>query len=151
MYIPIKKMKNILSLKKLKNIFSLQKRYPPAVKNFNADCWSACGEETGACDFCGTQGVCCRRIDEDWPKEKSARPGSGCDGTNGGDFMFACTAPAVGGPTIQTEEEPEANESVIQLRDYTGMRANARGDPDVNGTFGPAPGLLKVKDFKVIN
>ena len=54
----------------------------PGVEHSGEDCWSRCNQQPGKCDWCGTNGWCCRK-GEDWI-------GNGCDGTFGGQSQHLC-------------------------------------------------------------
>ena len=48
-------------------------------KNFNEDCWEACGEKSGNCEWCGdyrpegTHMACCKANYGDWTAECKGR------------------------------------------------------------------------------
>ena len=46
-----------------------------SLENMGEICWDPCDEKQGACEFCGLDGVCCRK----------GYTGNGCDGEIGGD------------------------------------------------------------------
>merc|ERR1719464_445296 len=50
------------------------------LENQGKDCWSGCDQKEGKCDWCGTDGWCCRK---GWV-------GNGCDGTIGGSNGHQC-------------------------------------------------------------
>merc|ERR1711902_183271 len=51
------------------------------LKNTGTDCWSKCNAIQGRCDWCGTEGFCCRK---NWDA------GNGCDGSFGGKEKHEC-------------------------------------------------------------
>ena len=53
---------------------------PASLENAGEDCWGGCNSQQGKCDWCGTDGWCCRK---DWI-------GNGCDGTFGGQSNHQC-------------------------------------------------------------
>ena len=48
------------------------------LENGGEKCWGRCNKQEGKCDWCGTEGWCCRKD----------RIGNGCDGTFGGSGVF---------------------------------------------------------------
>ena len=44
------------------------------------DCWDDCNKQQGPCEWCGSEGYCC----------KIGMIGNGCDGTFGGDKVHKC-------------------------------------------------------------
>ena len=34
---------------------------PDPLENSGENCWTACHENPGKCDWCGTEGLCCRK------------------------------------------------------------------------------------------
>ena len=46
------------------------------------DCWNGCNKQQGKCDWCGTEGWCCRI---GWT-------GNGCDGLFGGSRGHLCVS-----------------------------------------------------------
>merc|ERR1719399_2513476 len=71
---------------------SLQAAVP--LQNQGKNCWSACHGKQGACGWCGTQGLCCR-------KGFHVKSG-GCDGIIGGNNMHACIPKPSVKPTLKT-------------------------------------------------
>ena len=53
---------------------------PDPLENAGENCWSACHENAGKCDWCGTEGLCCRK---GWIV-------NGCDGSGGNEFEHQC-------------------------------------------------------------
>ena len=53
-------------------------------------CWVECNWLLGPCNWCGTQGMCCRVGTE----------GNGCDGTMGGHGHYYCTDDPVEGKRL---------------------------------------------------
>ena len=49
--------------------------------NAGEECWWECNKQQGKCDWCGTEGWCCRM---NWK-------GNGCDGSIGGANNHQCT------------------------------------------------------------
>ena len=49
-------------------------------KNLGEDCWWGCSQTQGACAWCGTEGLCCRK----------GHVGNGCDGQVGDDDFHMC-------------------------------------------------------------
>merc|ERR1719265_2961712 len=45
----------------------------PALRNQGANCWTPCDRTAGRCDFCGTEGVCCREGFAGDPEECGGR------------------------------------------------------------------------------
>ena len=54
---------------------------PGELANDGVDCWQGCNKKQGKCDWCGTEGWCCRM---NWK-------GNGCDGSIGGANNHQCT------------------------------------------------------------
>ena len=54
--------------------------------NAGEECWWECNKQQGKCDWCGTEGWCCRI---DWT-------GNGCDGSIGGTENHQCVLNGVG-------------------------------------------------------
>ena len=50
------------------------------LENVNKDCWFQCNKQQGKCNWCGTDGWCC----------KAGTIGNGCDGTFGGRKGHRC-------------------------------------------------------------
>ena len=50
------------------------------LKNSGKNCWDGCNEQEGKCDWCGTEGFCC----------KKDSIGNGCDGVFGGQDNHEC-------------------------------------------------------------
>ena len=50
-------------------------------------CWIECNWLLGPCNWCGTEGMCC----------KVGIEGNGCDGTMGGNGQYYCTDDPVEG------------------------------------------------------
>jgi len=53
---------------------------PGTLKNSGKNCWDGCNEQEGKCDWCGTEGFCC----------KKDSIGNGCDGVFGGQDNHEC-------------------------------------------------------------
>lgn len=53
-----------------------------SLENMGEICWDPCDEKQGACEFCGLDGVCCRK----------GYTGNGCDGEIGGDDHHRCAS-----------------------------------------------------------
>jgi len=51
-----------------------------AVQNENENCWNHCNRRGGLCDFCGTQGACCRQQGWDSDPWECGGLGGGIDG-----------------------------------------------------------------------
>merc|ERR1719367_1950390 len=50
--------------------------------NSGRACYSKCGKQSGLCNYCGTQGLCCRQNFEE----------KGCDGWNGAALGHVCVS-----------------------------------------------------------
>ena len=55
---------------------------PEFLKNVGEHCWDGCNKQQGKCDWCGTNGWCCRK----------GVTGNGCDGTFGGQTQSQCVS-----------------------------------------------------------
>eukprot|EP00931_Biecheleriopsis_adriatica_P092967 TRINITY_DN6671_c0_g2_i8.p1 TRINITY_DN6671_c0_g2~~TRINITY_DN6671_c0_g2_i8.p1 ORF type:complete len:871 (-),score=95.55 TRINITY_DN6671_c0_g2_i8:91-2703(-) len=66
----------------------------PPVENYGKDCWGGCGHKQGPCQWCGSEGMCCRF---GWD-------GNGCDGLGiQGQNRHVCVGRAAGqSPTTTT-------------------------------------------------
>ena len=51
------------------------------LKNVGPSCWNECDFAQGKCDWCGSEGYCCR---------KNWKAGNGCDGSFGGTKKHEC-------------------------------------------------------------
>ena len=60
--------------------FSPKLRYLVKLEHSGEDCWSKCKGQEGKCDWCGTEGWCC----------KKSSIGNGCDGSFGGESGHRC-------------------------------------------------------------
>ena len=52
------------------------------IQNEGQQCWDQCGHKNGDCDWCGSEGMCCRQGGH-WAKD-------GCDGSVGGHNRHEC-------------------------------------------------------------
>ena len=50
------------------------------MENGDKECWGKCNSKEGKCDWCGPNGLCCRKH----------TVGNGCDGTIGGPGNHQC-------------------------------------------------------------
>jgi len=57
----------------------------PGLMNAGKDCWSDCNGQQGACDWCGSNGMCCEKGYSD--------TSNGCNGNFGGSGYHACVLP----------------------------------------------------------
>ena len=76
----------LIYLQNFKPNFALlffQHHYLVQLAHSGEDCWIACNEQGGKCDWCGSEGWCCRK---DWV-------GNGCDGLFGGSFHMCVLKP----------------------------------------------------------
>ena len=53
---------------------------PPVLKHGGEGCWRKCNQKEGKCDWCGTEGLCCRK----------GYQGNGCDGSLGSFWNHQC-------------------------------------------------------------
>ena len=66
---------------------------PSALENSGKNCWDGCNKQQGRCNWCGTDGYCCR---------KGWSIGNGCDGTFGGTGHHLCLLKSSAGNYIFT-------------------------------------------------
>jgi len=71
---------------------------PTILQNQGANCWNPCDQTAGPCDFCGTEGVCCRQGFASDPEE--------CGGLGAPNF-HTCILP------VEMEEEPQYPDTEI--------------------------------------
>ena len=64
-------------------IFFLTDIQPSGLENAGLSCWKDCNKRQGKCDWCGTDGYCCRKYF--WKNTKN-----GCDGSFGGNNKHTC-------------------------------------------------------------